>query len=218
MGCNPRARRAPARLRESLMIGETAFAPIGLQTTAAPTTRSEHWSGSARRSARHSRQRTPLPGVLRSDFSLCFRGNHDVIARYLQVLKRLTGDDFRAVVRIDIDRVDKVDAGVDGPANEPARSPVSNCRSGPKFRRRRRTSWCPGNGLRRINRYGQIFGSAPHRLLKKLCLTTREISRVGDARAFRDCRHRAWGTVGAAPLVGPKVHLLISAFQLDEVV
>ena len=45
-------------------------------------------------------------------------GDHDVFARYLQVFQRLTGDDFRAAVRIDVGRVDEVDAGLDGAGDE----------------------------------------------------------------------------------------------------
>ena len=45
--------------------------------------------------------------------------DHDAIARNLYVFQSLTGNDFRAAVRIDVGRVDEVDAGVDGAGDEP---------------------------------------------------------------------------------------------------
>src|SRR4030081_3712282 len=47
------------------------------------------------------------------------RGDHDAIARNLYVFQSLTGNDFRAPVRIGGGRVDEVDAGVDGAGDDP---------------------------------------------------------------------------------------------------
>ncbi|MNT55633.1 hypothetical protein D3C72_1928820 [compost metagenome] len=47
------------------------------------------------------------------------RGDHHVVARHLQIAQRLAGDDFGTAFRINVRRVDEVDARLQRPAHQP---------------------------------------------------------------------------------------------------
>src|SRR6185437_10076315 len=50
-----------------------------------------------------------------------FGRHYDLLARHLEILQRLTGDLLGQTARIDVGRVDEIDARVERPADQPLR-------------------------------------------------------------------------------------------------